>query len=153
VRGRFGAIRLGAERAEARSWAARVELRPAEPERPLTEFSGGNQQKVVLAKWLRTKPRLLLLDEPTQGVDIGAKAAIYQLVRRAAADGSAVLVASSDAKELAALCDRVLLIDQGRVTGELAGAALTETALVHAALAAVSPATAASRPGPREVQP
>jgi ABC-type sugar transport system ATPase subunit len=153
LRGRFGAIRLGAERAEAQSWAARVELRPAEPDRPLTEFSGGNQQKVVLAKWLRTNPRLLLLDEPTQGVDIGAKAAIYQLVRRAAADGSAVLVASSDAKELAALCDRVLLIDQGRVTGQLAGAALTEAALVHAALAAVSPATAASRPGPREEQP
>ena len=151
VRGRFGAIRLEAESAEARHWAAQVELRPAEPDRPLSEFSGGNQQKVVLAKWLRTKPRLLLLDEPTQGVDVGAKAAIYQLVRQAAADGSAVLVASSDAKELAALCDRVLLIDQGRVTGELAGRALTEAALVHAALATAAPASAAIRPGSGEV--
>jgi ABC-type sugar transport system ATPase subunit len=134
LRRRFGAIRRSAESAEARRWADHVGLRPPAPDRPLSTFSGGNQQKVVLAKWLRTNPRLLLLDEPTQGVDVGAKAAIYQLVRQAAAQGSAVLVASSDAKELVALCDRVLLVDQGRVAGELTGAALTETALVHAAL-------------------
>ena len=136
LRGRFGAIHQRAERAEARRWAGQVGLRPPAPDRPLSTFSGGNQQKVVLAKWLRTSPRLLLLDEPTQGVDVGAKAAIYQLVNQAAAGGSAVLVSSSDAKELAALCDRVLLVDQGQVTGELTGAALTETALVQAALIA-----------------
>jgi ribose transport system ATP-binding protein len=133
---RFGAIRLSAESAEARRWARQVDLRPPAPDRPLSTFSGGNQQKVVLAKWLRTNPRLLLLDEPTQGVDVGAKAAIYRLVQQAAAQGSAVLVASSDAKELAALCGRVLLVDQGQVRGELSGAALTETALAHAALTA-----------------
>ena len=136
----FGAIALAVERAEARRWADQVGLRPPQPDRPLSTFSGGNQQKVVLAKWLRTSPRLLLLDEPTQGVDIGAKAAIYQLVRQAAAQGSAVLVSSSDAKELAVLCDRVLLMEQGRVAGELTGAALTETALIHAALTAAPPA-------------
>ena len=133
---RLGAIALAAERREARGWADQVGLRPPEPERPLAAFSGGNQQKVVLAKWLRTSPRLLLLDEPTQGVDVGAKAAIYRLVRQAAAAGSAVLVSSSDAKELAALCDRVLLVEQGQVGGELSGAALTEAALVHASLTA-----------------
>jgi ABC-type sugar transport system ATPase subunit len=133
---RFGAIRMSAESTEARRWARQVDLRPPAPDRPLSTFSGGNQQKVVLAKWLRTSPRLLLLDEPTQGVDVGAKAAIYRLVQQAAAQGSAVLVASSDARELAALCDRVLLVDQGQVTGELTGAALTETALAHAALTA-----------------
>jgi ribose transport system ATP-binding protein len=141
---RFGAIRMSAESAEARSWARQVDLRPPAPDRPLSTFSGGNQQKVVLAKWLRTSPRLLLLDEPTQGVDVGAKAAIYRLVQQAAAQGSAVLVASSDAKELATLCGRVLLVDQGQVTGELTGPALTETALTHAALTA-APAGRAPR--------
>jgi ribose transport system ATP-binding protein len=142
---RFGAIRRTAEAAEARRWARQVDLRPPAPDRPLSTFSGGNQQKVVLAKWLRTSPRLLLLDEPTQGVDVGAKAAIYRLVKQAAAEGSAVLVASSDAKELAALCGRVLLVDQGQVAGELTGAALTETAIAHAALTA-APASAGPTP-------
>lgn len=137
LRRRFGgAIDQTAEAAEATRWAERVELRPATPDRPLSIFSGGNQQKVVLAKWLRTDPRLLLLDEPTQGVDVGAKAAIYQLVGQAAEQGTAVLVSSSDAKELAAVCSTVLLIERGRVVGELSGDALTETALVQAALAA-----------------
>ncbi len=147
---RFGAIAMSAERTEARGWAHQVNLRPPLPDRPLSTFSGGNQQKVVLAKWLRTNPRLLLLDEPTQGVDVGAKTAIYQLIQQAAAQGSAVLVASSDAKELVALCDRVLLVDQGRLTGELTGVTLTETALVHAALTAPASAAPTGLP-PREV--
>ncbi len=134
LRHRFGAIDPRAEMADARRWAAQVELRPPLPNRPLASFSGGNQQKVVLAKWLRTDPHLLLLDEPTQGVDVGAKATIYQLVQRCAAQGGAVLMSSSDAKELALVCNRVLLIDGGRVVGELGGAALTEAALLRAAL-------------------
>ncbi|MGI8679617.1 MAG: sugar ABC transporter ATP-binding protein [Jatrophihabitans sp.] len=137
LRGRrrhLGAINMRGELVDAWRWVDQVELRPPSPDRSLSTFSGGNQQKVVLAKWLRTNPKLLLLDEPTQGVDVGAKAAIYRLVRQAAARGSAVLVSSSDTKELAALCDRVLLVEQGRVVGELTGAALTEAALVHAAL-------------------
>lgn len=134
----WGALSRPAEAAEARRWSDRVGLRPALPDRPLATFSGGNQQKVVLAKWLRTSPRVLLVDEPTQGVDVGAKATIYRLVRQAAADGTAVLVSSSDAKELVTLCSRVLLLDQGRVVGELAGDALTEAALVHATLVEVT---------------
>ena len=134
LRRRFGAIDQGAEVADAQRWAAKVELRPPLPDRPLASFSGGNQQKVVLAKWLRTDPKLLLLDEPTQGVDVGAKAAIYQLIQRSARQGSGVLVSSSDAKELASVCNRVLLVEGGRVVGELNGPTLTEAALVHAAL-------------------
>src|SRR4051794_2281854 len=98
----------GAERRETEDWIDRVGLRPPTPERPLKLFSGGNQQKVVLAKWLRNEPKVLLLDEPTQGVDVGAKAAIYQLVSAAARDGAGVLVSSSDTKELTMLCDRVI---------------------------------------------
>jgi ribose transport system ATP-binding protein len=148
LRRRFGAISISAEAADARRWAGRVDLRPPTPDRPLSTFSGGNQQKVVLAKWLRVNPRLLLLDEPTQGVDVGAKAAIYQLIRQAAARGSAVLVTSSDAKELASLCHRVLLLEQGQVAGELTGAALTETALVRASLL---PPTVPTRQPPQGV--
>ena len=102
----------------------------------------------MLAKWLHTDPRLLLLDEPTQGVDIGAKAAIHGLIRQAAAQGAAVLVSSSDGKELATLCHRVLLLDQGRVVSELTGVQLTESALAHADLAA---GTAEDRPVGHEV--
>jgi ribose transport system ATP-binding protein len=149
-RRRLGAIGMRAEATEARRWVERVELRPPAPEHKLSTFSGGNQQKVVLAKWLRTNPRLLLLDEPTQGVDVGAKAAIYQLIQHAAANGTAALVSSSDAKELASLCDRVLLVEQGAVVGELTGDALTEAALVQAALSPHPAGSAAEQP-PQEV--
>jgi ribose transport system ATP-binding protein len=107
-----------------------VQLRPPEAERPLDLFSGGNQQKVVLAKWLRNDPRVLLLDEPTQGVDVGAKAAIYALIDAATARGTAVLVASSDTRELAAICDRVLVLRDGVVRAQLHGDNLTEERLV-----------------------
>ena len=126
----FGRVSREGERRAAAAWAARVELSPAEPQRPLETFSGGNQQKVVIARWLRTEPGVLLLDEPTQGVDVGAKAAIYGLVAAAAAAGAAVLVASSDEQELAAICDRVLVMRHGAITGEAAGDELTEAALV-----------------------
>src|SRR6202008_4052521 len=98
---RAGWLDVRAERGEVDAWLRRIALRPAAPERPLELFSGGNQQKVVLAKWLRNDPRVLLLDEPTQGVDVGAKAAIHALVHDAAARGAAVLMASSDTAELA----------------------------------------------------
>lgn len=104
--------------------------------RRMEKFSGGNQQKAVLARWLRTEPRVLLLDEPAQGVDIGAKASIYARVADAARDGLAVVVASSDADELVHVCDRVLVMRSGAVATELAGAALTEERLVAETLGA-----------------
>jgi ABC-type sugar transport system ATPase subunit len=131
LRRRFGRIDRVAERRETRRWATAIGLRPLRPERPMNEFSGGNQQKVVLAKWLRTQPHLLVLEEPTQGVDVGAKASIYELVMQAATDGAAVVVSSSDTKELATICDRVLVLEDGRLVSELAGLALTEEALVR----------------------
>jgi ABC-type sugar transport system ATPase subunit len=130
LRRRFARLDRSAEQREVAEWIERVALRPADPERPLELFSGGNQQKVVLAKWLRNDPSVLLLDEPTQGVDVGAKAAIYNLVHAAAARGAAVLMASSDTAELAAVCDRVVVMRDGRAAAEVRGADLTEERLV-----------------------
>ncbi len=131
---RFGRVDAGKERRECRRWATAIGLRPLQPEKPMATFSGGNQQKVVLAKWLLTEPRLLLLEEPTQGVDVGAKAAIYDLVMKAASRGTAVLVSSSDTKEVATVCDRALVLEGGRVKVELAAGGLTEEALLSESL-------------------
>ena len=135
LRRRLGWLDARAERRDVGGWLERIALRPAEPERPLELFSGGNQQKVVLAKWLRNDPRVLLLDEPTQGVDVGAKAAIYALLHDATARGAAVLMASSDTAELASVCDRVLVMRDGTVTADVRGAQLTEERLVIEGLA------------------
>ena len=126
----FGRLDLKSERQEAQVWGQRIELSPAMPERSVELFSGGNQQKVVLAKWLRTHPTVLLLEEPTQGVDVGAKAAIYGLIAAAAQDGAAVLIASSDERELALVCDRVVILRDGAVTSQIDGKSLTEANLV-----------------------
>jgi ribose transport system ATP-binding protein len=101
-------------------------------------LSGGNQQKVLLAKWFQTAPQLLLLHEPTQGVDVGARREIFQLLRRAAADGCAVLLASSDHEQLAAICDRVAIVRGGRVAAELHGAAVTQNAITDVCYSAAS---------------
>jgi ribose transport system ATP-binding protein len=89
-------------------------------------LSGGNQQKAMLAKWLQTKPSLLLLHEPTQGVDVGARQQIFQLTRKAAADGTAVVCVSTNYAQLAAVCDRVVVFGRGRVGRELTGDQVTK---------------------------
>jgi ribose transport system ATP-binding protein len=132
LRHRLGGLNRTAERKEVDSWITRVGLRPMSPDKLLKDFSGGNQQKVVLAKWLRIKPHVLLLDEPTQGVDIGAKASIFDLVATAVEDGAAVLITSSDAKELSQVCDRVIVLRDGVAVAELTGAALTEANIIRA---------------------
>ncbi len=138
LRGFGGRLVRAREREEVDRWAEKIALRPADPERTIALFSGGNQQKVVLAKWLRMRPKVLLLDEPTQGVDVGAKAGVYDLIDGAAAEGSAVLMCSSDEKELATVCDRVLVLSGGRVVAELKREDLSEAALVGAGLGAVA---------------
>jgi len=96
-------------------------------------LSGGNQQKVVLAKWLATRPRVLMLDEPTKGVDVGAKFEIHEIIRRQAAAGLGCLVVSSDLPEVLALCHRVVVMREGRIQGELSGNGATEESVMHLA--------------------
>jgi ribose transport system ATP-binding protein len=108
------------------------DVRPREPQAKMSSLSGGNQQKVILAKWLTTEPSLLLLHEPTHGVDVGSREQILLRVRRAAQDGTAVLCASSDPEQLSDLCDRVLVLGRGQIVAELAGSALTKDAIVEA---------------------
>jgi ribose transport system ATP-binding protein len=122
---RFGALRRRAERAEVLDWVEAIDVSPPDPDVPLSALSGGNQQKVVLAKWLRMKPRVLLLDEPTQGVDVRAKAVIHRLARTAADEGAAVVIASSDDAELCDTCDRVVVVREGRIVAHLHGRQIT----------------------------
>lgn len=135
-----GRIRLNHRqaRAAANEWSQRFDVQPLALDRRMAKFSGGNQQKAVLARWMRTDPKVLLLDEPTQGVDIGAKAALYEAIAQTAQAGTAVVVASSDAEELVHICDRVLVLRAGMLAAELSGASLTEERVVAETLGATS---------------
>jgi ABC-type sugar transport system ATPase subunit len=139
LRGWLGNLRHRAERSEVRRWVADLDVRPKDPELLMTQLSGGNQQKVVLAKWLRAGPDVLWLDEPTQGVDVAAKAAIHELIVAAVRDGAAAVVASTDAKELVALCHRVVVLDQGRVVADVPQAELSEERLVRESMGRLRP--------------
>jgi ribose transport system ATP-binding protein len=114
---------------------ARVAVRCASMEQPVAELSGGNQQKVMIARWLARGSRILLCDEPTRGIDVAAKDTIYALLRDLAAEGRAILVVSSDLLELMALCDRILVMAHGHVTAEFTPADWTQEAITHAAFA------------------
>jgi len=126
---RFGFLSRGRELEEVTEWIRRLDVRPPLPEALFGALSGGNQQKVVLAKWLRRQPVALLLDEPSQGVDVGAKAVIHALAREVAADGACVVIASSDDSELCDTCDRVLVMRDGRIVAEVSGSRLTTAEL------------------------
>lgn len=130
-------LRRKLERKDARGWFDRLGVRPAGvTEAPLDNFSGGNQQKILFGKWLRLGPKVFLLDEPTQGVDVGAKAELHHQLIEAARGGAAVVVSSSDVEELVALCHRVIVLRGGRIVAELAGNAITAARISHASLGA-----------------
>lgn len=116
---RHGWLRRAKAKLRARQLADKLDIRPREVERPVRYLSGGNQQKVILARWLSTDASLFILDEPTLGVDIGAKAEIYQLTRRLAEQGRSVMVSSSDAGELLGLCDRILVMWRGELIADV----------------------------------
>lgn len=120
---------------EAFQLGARFEVRPNDPGMKLSSLSGGNAQKVLIARWMNRNPRLLLLDEPTQGVDVGTRVHIFAALRAAAAEGMSVLCASSDAEQLAEICDRVLVFARGQVCAELSGGPLTKDQIAEACYA------------------
>jgi len=130
---RLGLIRSAAENRLAREWAKRLQLRFHRLEDPAGFLSGGNQQKVVLAKWLATEPKLLIVDEPTRGIDVGTKAEVHRLMSELAGRGVAVLMISSELPEVLGMADRVLVMHEGRLTDELSRAEADEESVIRAA--------------------
>lgn len=130
---RFGTLRRKSLREAAASQFQRFAVRPSGVNRKVSALSGGNQQKVVLTKWLWNEPTLLLLQEPTQGVDVGASEEIFRAIRHAAEHGAAVICASTDEDDLAKFCDRVLVIRDGQIVSELTGPDVTKDAMRRAA--------------------
>jgi ribose transport system ATP-binding protein len=124
--------------ASAQELGERFNVQPNRPSLELNALSGGNQQKAVMAKWLQIQPRVLLLDQPTQGVDVQAREQIFAAIREAADAGTAVLCASADYEELAAICDRLLVLARGEVVRELSGAQLTKDAIAEQVLTSTS---------------
>ena len=126
---------LSREASDCIEAGARMHLRPNDPNRPVETLSGGNQQKVVLARWMGIATTLLILEEPTAGVDVGAKAEIYALLRTALQEGLAIIVVATDFEEVAKICHRALVFSQGRVTAEIDRDALSVSSLLQAASA------------------
>ncbi|GAA1003729.1 ribose import ATP-binding protein RbsA [Acrocarpospora pleiomorpha] len=132
-----GWLRRREEMRTVQGWLGELDVRPREPHALMSRLSGGNAQKVILARWLRLEPRVLILDEPTQGVDVGAKQDIHDRIRAAASSGCSVVVCSTDSEELALLCTRILVFSGGRVESELPGP--VEAAAITAACLAATP--------------
>jgi ribose transport system ATP-binding protein len=135
---------LRAEDRAARGYIDRLRIKVAGPRRPVETLSGGNQQKVALAKWLEMSPKVLIVDEPTRGVDIGAKEEIYRLLQSLTAQGMTCLLISSEMNELLGMCHRIAVLHKGRLVTVLDGASATEEQIMHAAAAVAEP----PRPAP-----
>jgi rhamnose transport system ATP-binding protein len=135
--GGLGWLRGGTEVAVAEDFVRRLDIRAVGVRQKVGELSGGNQQKVLLAKWLVTNPKVLILDEPTRGVDVGAKEAIHRLIDGLAHEGLGIVVISSDMPEVLALSDRIVVIREGRIAGELARGCSAEKVLQLAVLSTV----------------
>jgi rhamnose transport system ATP-binding protein len=130
---RFGLLFSPAENRAAREWASRLEVKSAALDTEVGTLSGGNQQKVVLAKWLATNPTVLIVDEPTRGIDVGTKAEVHRLLSRLAGQGMAILMISSELPEVLGMADRVLVVREGRITAEIDRADATAESVMFAA--------------------
>jgi ribose transport system ATP-binding protein len=139
---RHGRVDRRRERAAVREWIQRLDIRPPDPDRVYGLLSGGNQQKVLLAKWFGIDPRVVFMDDPTSGVDIGARYAIYDLIREHARGGAGFVICSSDIEDLVSACDRVIALVDGHLAEELHGTAITESELLRAISGSAQPAPA-----------
>ena len=131
-------VRLSSERSLAREWATKLQLKYASIDDPVERLSGGNQQKVVLAKWLATNPTLLMVDEPTRGIDVGTKAEVHRLLSEEAARGMAVLMVSSELPEVLGMADRILVMREGRLVAEVSREDATQEIVMAAAAGAAA---------------
>jgi rhamnose transport system ATP-binding protein len=131
---RFGLIRTGLERKTAESFRTRLAIRTPSVDVAVANLSGGNQQKVMLSKWLNTHPSILILDEPTRGVDVGSKAEVHAIIGELAAEGIGIIVVSSDLPEVLALSDRVLVMREGRQMAILDRAEADQESVMTAAM-------------------
>ena len=130
---RGGVLRPAREQGLAEEYRRRLAMRARSVLQPARDLSGGNQQKVVLAKWLATRPRVLILDEPTRGIDVGAKAEVHRLIGELAAQGLAILMISSELPEILAMSDRVLTMREGRLVASFERGEATQERVMAAA--------------------
>ena len=133
IASRLGLINFPAEQQQARTFGEKLKLKAASVGHKVSTLSGGNQQKVALAKLLAVQPNVIFLDEPTRGVDVGAKSEIHGILRNLASEGVGILVISSELPELLGLCDRVIVLAEGRISGELSGDDISEEAIIRLA--------------------
>ena len=136
---RVGRVDRSRERAAVREWIQRLDIRPPDPDRQYALLSGGNQQKVLMAKWFGLDPRVVFMEDPTSGVDIGARNAIYDLIRMYAQAGTGFVICSSDTEDLVSVCDRVLALVDGKIVEELHGTAISESEVLRAISGSVQP--------------
>ncbi|WP_108859532.1 sugar ABC transporter ATP-binding protein [Ruegeria sp. Alg231-54] len=129
----IGLIQSGTEEAQAKALGHKLNLKCGSLSDPVSSLSGGNQQKVALAKMLSVNPRLIFFDEPTRGVDVGAKSEIHRILRELATEGVGIVVISSELPELIGVCDRVLVVREGRISGQVTGDEMTEVNIMHLA--------------------
>jgi ribose transport system ATP-binding protein len=137
--GRFGLLNTKTEAERAQNLARRLGIRMGGIDMPVSSLSGGNQQKVAIAKQLAVDPKVILMDEPTRGIDVGAKSEIHRLLRELARSDIGILVITSELPELLGLCDRAIVIRDGTVAGELEGEAMTEEAIMRLASGVAAP--------------
>ncbi len=135
---RFGVVNASAEARMTRDALSRLKIRTASPEQAVGELSGGNQQKIVFSKWMGLRPRIFILDEPTRGIDVGARYEIYTVIRELAAAGTAVILVSSDLPEVLSMSDRLLVMREQRIVKELGTAGLSQEEVMSYATGAVS---------------
>jgi len=137
---RFGLIDRTKQKSLVETWIQKLNIKPALPEMLATKLSGGNQQRVVLAKWLAVNPKVLLVDEPTNGIDVGAKAEIHKLLRDLAENGIGIIMVSSELPEILAIADRIVVMRRGKISGTFDGATATQEEIMNKAILGVKQA-------------